>query len=247
MEETDAALVARVRAGDGRAADRLLERYFRACRAIALAVTRNEADADDACQEGFIAAIERIDSCRSRPIRRLAVPDRPQPARNLVRHHAVRAAEPLELNELAGEESTAAELERSELRNRIIPALAELSEAQREVVLLHDLEGWTHQQIAGRLELPAGTVRSHLHHAPSKGGNGQAVLARYPATREAVGHAGNAHRVVVAASGIVHHLDRRRAAGKRPIPKLSGTVVSPAARRAVRQERAGVIASPVDP
>ena len=64
MEETDAALVARVRAGDARAADRLLERYLRACRAVALAVTGNEADADDACQDGFVAAIERIDSCR---------------------------------------------------------------------------------------------------------------------------------------------------------------------------------------
>ena len=59
MEETDAALVARVRAGEARAADRLLERYLRACRAVALAVTGNEADADDVCQEGFVAAIER--------------------------------------------------------------------------------------------------------------------------------------------------------------------------------------------
>ena len=56
MEESDAGLVARVRAGDGRAADRLLERYFRACRAVALAVTGNEADADDACQDGFVAS-----------------------------------------------------------------------------------------------------------------------------------------------------------------------------------------------
>ena len=66
MEDSDAALVARVRAGDARAADRPLPgRYFRACRAVALAVTGNEADADDACQDGFVAAIEQIDSCRN--------------------------------------------------------------------------------------------------------------------------------------------------------------------------------------
>lgn len=166
MEDTDAALVARVRAGDARAADRLLERYFRACRAVALAVTGNEADADDACQDGFLQAIERIDGCRN--------PDRfggwllqivRNRARNLVRHHVVRATEPLELHEIAGDASAAVEVERGELRGRLLSALAELSEVQREVVLLHDLEEWTHEEIAGRLELPSGTVRSHLHYA----------------------------------------------------------------------------------
>jgi RNA polymerase sigma-70 factor (ECF subfamily) len=166
MEESDAALVARVRAGDARAADRLLDRYFRACRAVALAVTANEADAEDACQDGFVQAMERIDSCRD-PARfggwlLQIVRTR---ARNLVRHHAVRAAEPLDRYELPSAGSAAAEVERGELRERLLAALAELPDAHREVVLLHDLEGWTHQEIAGRLELPAGTVRSHLHHA----------------------------------------------------------------------------------
>ena len=166
MEETDAALVASLRAGDARAADRLLERYFRACRAVALAVTGNEADADDACQDGFVAAIERIDSCRN-PARfggwlLQIVRNR---ARNLVRPHAIRAAEPLELHEVAGGVSAAAEVERGELRTRLLAALAELSETQREVVLLHDLEGWKHEEIARHLGLAAGTVRSHLHHA----------------------------------------------------------------------------------
>jgi RNA polymerase sigma-70 factor (ECF subfamily) len=69
------------------------------------------------------------------------------------------------LHEVVGSGSAAAEVERGELRALLLAALAELPEAQREVVLLHDLEGWTHEEIAGRLELPAGTVRSHLHHA----------------------------------------------------------------------------------
>jgi len=166
MEDTDAALVARVRAGDSRAADRLLERYLRACRAVALAVTGDEADADDACQEGFLAAIEQIDTCRN-PARfggwlLQIVRNR---ARNLVRRQAVRAAEPLELHQVAGGASAAAEVERDELRERLLAALAALSQVQREVVLLHDLEGWTHEEIAGHLGLAAGTVRSHLHHA----------------------------------------------------------------------------------
>ena len=33
------------------------------------------------------------------------------------------------------------------------------------MILLHDLEGWKHKEIARALEIPAGTVRSHLHFA----------------------------------------------------------------------------------
>jgi len=55
--------------------------------------------------------------------------------------------------------------EREQLRARLLAALARLPEDRREVVLLHDLEGWTHREIAQRLDLPQGTVRSHLHYA----------------------------------------------------------------------------------
>jgi RNA polymerase sigma-70 factor (ECF subfamily) len=167
MEESDAELVARVRAGERHAADRLLARYLRACRAVALAVTGSEADADDACQDAFVAAMERIDDC--------ADPGRfggwllqivRNRARNLLRYHDVRRTEVLE--EAAGAGGPVADLERDELRERLQAALAELTETQREVVLLHDLEGWKHREIAERLELPAGTIRSHLHHARRK-------------------------------------------------------------------------------
>ncbi len=55
--------------------------------------------------------------------------------------------------------------ERSELRERLNWALGTLNEVQREIVLLHDLEGWKHSEIAERLDMPSGTVRSHLHYA----------------------------------------------------------------------------------
>ena len=37
--------------------------------------------------------------------------------------------------------------------------------ADDEIVLLHDMEGWKHREIAERLGIPSGTVRSHLHFA----------------------------------------------------------------------------------
>jgi RNA polymerase sigma-70 factor (ECF subfamily) len=62
-------------------------------------------------------------------------------------------------------ESPADAAVRSDLRDRLLAALAQLPEDRREVVLLHDLEGWTHREIAEQMKLPPGTVRSHLHHA----------------------------------------------------------------------------------
>jgi RNA polymerase sigma-70 factor (ECF subfamily) len=169
MEETDAELVLGVRRGDARAAGRLLERYLRASRAVALAITGTDADADDVCQAGFVIAMERIDECRD-PHRFggwLLQIVRNQ-ARNYLRARDVRETVPLDETVAGSSPDPAAEAERSELRARLREALLTLPEPQREVVLLHDLEGWKHHEIADRLELPSGTVRSHLHHARRK-------------------------------------------------------------------------------
>jgi RNA polymerase sigma-70 factor (ECF subfamily) len=164
--ETDAQLVARVRRGDRQAAGALAERYLRACRAVALAVTGEEADADDVCQDAFVAAIERIGSCRQ--------PDRFGPwlmqiVRNRARDHLRTRARPmLSIDGMAietGAPSPAADAERGDATGRLLAAMRELPEERREVLLLHDLEGWTHREIAERMGLPPGTVRSHLHHA----------------------------------------------------------------------------------
>ena len=164
--ETDAQLVARVRRGDRAAAGALAERYLRACRAVALAVTGDPSDADDVCQDAFVAAIERIDGCRQ--------PDRfgawlMQIVRNRARDHLrSRARTVLSIDGMdiaSPRASPAAEAEQQDEQARLLGAMAELPEERREVLLLHDLEGWTHREIAERMGLPPGTVRSHLHHA----------------------------------------------------------------------------------
>ena len=57
------------------------------------------------------------------------------------------------------------DLTRWEIREHIERALEGLSEVRKEVLFLHDLEGWKHREIAERLGIPDGTVRSHLHFA----------------------------------------------------------------------------------
>ena len=50
-------------------------------------------------------------------------------------------------------------------RQLLARALAELSREHREVVVLHEIEGRSHDEIALILGIPAGTVKSRLHYA----------------------------------------------------------------------------------
>lgn len=143
-----------------------MSRYARTAYAVALAVTRRHEDAEDAVQESFVAALERLDACRN-PERfggwlLTIVRNR---SRNVLRRERIRTSETLAPGLAGTGPGPDRETERSELRERLDEALEGLTEVQREVVLLHDLEGWKHREIADMLGLPSGTVRSHLHHA----------------------------------------------------------------------------------
>lgn len=163
----DAALVERARHGDAGAFEALVRRYTRPAYAVALAVVKEPADAEDVCQDAFVRALERLEECRD-PGRFGAwflriVRNR---AHSVRRYLGVRDAAPLDTLPLASETpGPQRETERSRLREDLLEALGDLTEVQRQVVLMHDLEGWKHREIGELMELPEGTVRAHLFHA----------------------------------------------------------------------------------
>jgi RNA polymerase sigma-70 factor (ECF subfamily) len=65
----------------------------------------------------------------------------------------------------AGLDDPSAAVERRESAERLRAALATLREVGREVVLLHDLEGLRHREIADLLGLSEGAVRVQLFRA----------------------------------------------------------------------------------
>jgi RNA polymerase sigma-70 factor (ECF subfamily) len=165
-ELADGELVERTREGDPDAFGALVERYMRSAYAVALSVTGRHEDAQDAAQESFLVALQRLDECRS-PERfagwlMTIVRNR---ARNLVRREVLRDTDSVPESAQSRSPTPERDLETLELRRSLQEALAGLTEVQRQIVLLHDLEGWKHREIADRLELPSGTVRSHLHFA----------------------------------------------------------------------------------
>ena len=165
-EHSDAELVARIQSGDAAAFETLMRRHFRMAFLIALAQLNNRTDAEDACQDAFIRCWERMKDCRdpARVSAWIATIVR-NTAHNRREYLGVRETDPLDAAALAAPRRPDVDAEHSDLCARLSAALGALSPAQREVVLLHDLEGWKHAEIAERLDLSATMSRRHLSDA----------------------------------------------------------------------------------
>ena len=157
-------LVRRAQRGEAAAFEGLARAYLRAAYSVALGVVSRPADAEDVAQEAFVVAVEKIATCREpeRFVGWLFAIVRTR-ALNFVDKRRLRdvprEAEPVER---AGDAPT---VERGQERQRLVAALGELSAVQREVVLLHDLEDWTHGEIAAALGISEVMSRQHLFQA----------------------------------------------------------------------------------
>jgi RNA polymerase sigma-70 factor (ECF subfamily) len=166
-QDDDVALVQRSLAGSSEAYSELVRRHLNGAYAVALSELGDTRDAEDAAQDSFIQALERLEECRD-PARfgawvRTIARNR---ARSLGRRKRVRQAEPLEsAYEAAGTSDPGRDMERVQLREHLERALATLKPVHRQVIVLHDVEGLKHGEIAADLGIPEGTVRSHLHFA----------------------------------------------------------------------------------
>lgn len=166
-EDSDETLVLLAREGDAEARERLVRRHLGAAYAVALARLRHSADAQDAAHDALVTALRGLDGCRE-PRRFAAwlmeiVRNR---AADLARRNTVRAAAPIDLVEPADPAARPdRDAERAELRDALVRALGSLPRLQREVVLLHDLEGLRHAEVGERIGVSEGAARVHLHHA----------------------------------------------------------------------------------
>jgi len=134
--------------------------------ASALRLTHSDRDAEDLVQDSFLRALDKIALCApGRPFGpwffRILVTQ----GMNARRRRTLRDMAPLTDAEPSNTDSPAMDAERSDDRHRIRSALAGLPKQQRLIVQLADIEGFSSLEIAAMLELAAGTVRWHLHHA----------------------------------------------------------------------------------
>jgi RNA polymerase sigma-70 factor, ECF subfamily len=149
--------------GDQEAFAALVRLHERRAYAVTRAIVVTHEDAEDAVQEGFLHAYRALDRF---------LPDQPfgawlyrimaNSALDLVRRRKVRDAD--ELTEMVAMPFRDPG-EADELRTRLTEAIGHLTERQRSVIVLHDVEGFTHGEIGQMLGIPEGTARSDLHHA----------------------------------------------------------------------------------
>jgi RNA polymerase sigma-70 factor (ECF subfamily) len=128
-------------------------------------VTGDDHDADDAAQEAFLSALDRIETYdRGRPFGPWLMRIATNAAIDLLRRQTVRRAEVLPETARSPGRSPEADAAVAEMRERIRVALAALPERQRMAVVLFDVEGYPHADIAGMLGIPEGTARSDVFH-----------------------------------------------------------------------------------
>lgn len=163
--ETDALLVEAVRRGDAKAFDRLVRRHLRTAHAVAASRLKNADDADDVCQDAFLRALERIDDCRDPSrFRAWLLTIVRNTAHNRRDYNRVRETRPLEHAAFATSgHDPSRDVQATELRTQMRDAMQHLTELQRRVLVLHDLEGWRHDEIANELGISGGSSRVHLH------------------------------------------------------------------------------------
>lgn len=164
MEEL-VALINRAQVGDAEAYGVLVSRFQDMAYGYAYAILNDFHLAQDAAQEAFIEAYQCLPSLREE----FAFPAW---LKRIVHKHCDRlmrrkrlATAPLEaVAEVASSQPGPAELaERRELAQRVQEAIRELPDQQRVVTTLFYINGYSHQDIAEFLEVPAKTVKSRLH------------------------------------------------------------------------------------
>jgi len=178
--EEDTEMVLAVREGDTIAYRGLVEKYQERVYHMVYGMVRNREDARDITQDAFVKAYDNIQRFRLESsfytwIYRIAMNRAIDHLRRRKRDGTTEFDDQIAqrderggIDEVHHGDSPSRTLERKRLYDRIMSAMQELPEDQRQVVLLRELEGLSYKEIAEVMEVPEGTVMSRLYYARKK-------------------------------------------------------------------------------
>ncbi|NBB78167.1 MAG: sigma-70 family RNA polymerase sigma factor [Verrucomicrobia bacterium] len=177
QRDLDWAVVQRVQAGNVGAFDQLVQRYREPIFSVVYNMTSNREDASDLTQETFIKAFQAIGRFKGKSafftwIYRIAINTamtflKKRNRRRFISYEKI--DEEVSNNEIFERLTASNRSEKgaliSELQEKLNDALQKLSLKHRTVVILHEIEGLEHGEIAEITKTSVGTVRSRLHYA----------------------------------------------------------------------------------
>ena len=176
-QEYDKSLVERAQKGDLDAFDSLTIKYRQRLLSVIYNMTSNREDAADLTQEAFVKAFRSIGRFKGKSsfftwLYRIGVN---VTLSHLQKNKARRFFSFENLSEEVNQETafevlaSRSKTERptllNELQEKLNEALQKLSNKHRTIVVLFEIEGLSHKQIAEIMKCSEGTVRSRLHYA----------------------------------------------------------------------------------
>ena len=167
--ENERQLVHRIQAGDRLAFERLLDAYETRVYRLALRFTSSVSDAEDVTQEVFLAIYKGLGQFRGNSalgtwIYRIAM-NHCLEFRRKRKLDCMPYDDELSLASNDWRQDPFQSADRHELSEKVEAALNCLSPLHRDVIVLHELQGMTYQEVAAALGVPVGTVKSRLSNA----------------------------------------------------------------------------------
>ncbi|MBN1815139.1 MAG: sigma-70 family RNA polymerase sigma factor [Anaerolineae bacterium] len=168
MKESDAALVARARQGDQAAFEQLVRKHQRYAFNVAYRVLQDTTEAEDVTQEAFVRAWRGLPGFRGqaqfttwlyRIVHNLCLNRLPK-----LRHDLLQI-EPLEDMLDDSTPSPPDLFETQEQMTFLHAELERMPEKYRLVLSLRYLQHLSYEEIAAALDVPTGTVKTHIHRA----------------------------------------------------------------------------------
>jgi len=161
-------LIARVRAGDSAAQRALYDAHVDRVYRLAFRLAGDDALAQDFTQETFIRAFDRLGSFRGDA----AFSTWLHTITTTVVLNGLRKVKRLRQRETDIDDAQAIGVMKREsepdLKMRLTKAIDELPEGYRTVFVMHDVEGYTHEEIGAALGVETGTSKAQLSRARAK-------------------------------------------------------------------------------
>ena len=183
--ESDLDLISRAQRGDSDAFASLFHAHKARIYSVCLRMTNNTAEAEDLTQDAFLQVFRKLstfrgDSALSTWLYRIAV-------NTVLMHFRKKALKQVSLDEPYNQDARLVRREYGSRDGRLVGsvdrialtrAIKELPVGYRTIFLLHEVEGYEHQEIAELLDCSVGNSKSQLHKAKLR-------------IRELLGHARN--------------------------------------------------------